>query len=235
MNTGELLLLLLLLLLHPNLHSFRKQVDFLDKRAEVKKLILQLEDLTKGPQEGVQKEVVVEAGAQKGLQEVLNEGLQEGGLQEGLQEVLQEEVQEQEEHGDIEVQEEIAAVDESLHVSENLFEIRFVKSKTHRNLGKIISGKQQFICNKRVKGKTEDGGSTYYYDCARKHEGKGQGTSCKAKAIIKTNDIGENVEVVKLAKLTDHNHICDQGRVLKWLLYEELEEKNSHRLNAKTK
>ena len=26
-----------------------------------------------------------------------------------------------------------------------------------------------------------------------------------------------------MAKLTDHNHICDQGRVLKWLLYEELE------------
>ena len=26
-----------------------------------------------------------------------------------------------------------------------------------------------------------------------------------------------------MAKLTDHNHICDMGRVLKWLLYEEIE------------
>ena len=28
-----------------------------------------------------------------------------------------------------------------------------------------------------------------------------------------------------MAKLTDHNHICDMGRVLKWLLYEEIEKK----------
>ena len=37
----------------------------------------------------------------------------------------------------------------------------------------------------------------------------------------------EDLEEVKIAKLTDHNHICDMGRVLKWLLYEEIETKIS--------
>ena len=177
-------------------------MGFLEKRAEIKKLMLQLEVLTKGAQERAHQEVG-EIGApeilQDGLQEVVPEGLQkvvQGGIQEGLQEVQegrQEEVQEQEQQRhEIEVQEEVAAVDESLDISANhdQIEIRFVKSKGYRNLGEFISGKQQFICNRRVKGKAEDGGSTYYYDCARKHDGKGQGpgSSCKAKAIIKTND-----------------------------------------------
>ena len=215
-------------------------MDFLEKRAEIKKLMLQLEVLTKGAQERAHQEVgevVAPEVLQDGLQEVVQEGLQkvvQGGIQEvleeGLQEGRQEEVQEQEQQRrEMEIQEEVAAVDESLDISENhdQIEIIFVKSKGNRNLGKIISGKQQFICNRRVKGKAEDGGSTYYYDCARKHDGKGQGpgSSCKAKAIIKTNDIGEDLEVVKIAKLTDHNHICDMGRVLKWLLYEEIEKK----------
>ena len=68
----------------------------------------------------------------------------------------------------------LAAIDESLVVADEIrFDIRFVKGKGNRNLGKIISGNQQFICNKRVKFKSDEGGATYYYDCARKHEGKG--------------------------------------------------------------
>ena len=94
-------------------------------------------------------------------------------------------------------QEELAAVDESFVVNDEQaeIEIRFIKGKGNRNLGKIISGNQQFVCNKRVKCKSEEGGASYYYDCARKHGGKGQGpgSSCKARAIIKTNDIGEDV------------------------------------------
>ena len=54
-------------------------------------------------------------------------------------------------------------------------------------------------------------------------KGKGPGSSCKAKAIIKTNDTGENVEFIEIEKLTDHNHICDHGRVWKWLVYDALE------------
>ena len=128
-------------------------MDFLEKRAEIKKLMLQLEVLTKGAQEV--GEVVAPEVLQDGLQEVVPEGLQkvvQGDIQEGLQEVLQEgrqeEVQEQEQQRhEMEVQEEVAAVDESLDISENddQIEIRFVKSKGNRNLGKLISGKQQFI------------------------------------------------------------------------------------------
>ena len=137
-------------------------MDFLEKRAEIKKLMLQLEVLTKGAQERAHQEVgLVEAPEvlQDGLQEVVPEGLQkvvQGGIQEVLQEVLeeglqegrQEEVQEQEQQRrGMEVQEEVAAVDESLDISDNhgQIEIRFVKSKGNRNLGKLISGKQQFI------------------------------------------------------------------------------------------
>ena len=133
-------------------------MDFLEKRAEIKKLMLQLDVLTKGAQERAHQEVgevVAPEALQDGLQEVVQEGLQkvvQGGIQEvleeGLQEGRQEEVQEQEQQRrEMEIQEEVAAVDESLDISENhdQIEIRFVKSKGNRNLGKIISGKQQFI------------------------------------------------------------------------------------------
>ena len=80
-------------------------------------------------------------------------------LEEGLQEGRQEEVQEQEQQRrEMEVQEEVAAVDESLDISENhgQIEIRFVKSKGNRNLGEIISGNNNFfvIYGSRGKQKT---------------------------------------------------------------------------------
>ena len=95
--------------------------------------------------------------------------------QEGGQEQVQEEqgVDERVEQGEAE---ELAAVDESLLVTNESdeTEIRFIKGKGNRNLGKIISGNQQFVCNKRVKCKSEKGGTSYYYDCARNMKGKGK-------------------------------------------------------------
>ena len=54
-------------------------MDFLEKRAEIKKLMLQLEVLTKGAQERAHQEVgeiVAPEVLQDGLQEVVPEGLQ---------------------------------------------------------------------------------------------------------------------------------------------------------------
>ena len=54
-------------------------MDFLEKRAEIKKLMLQLEVLTKGAQERAHQEVGVVVAPevlQDGLQEVVPEGLQ---------------------------------------------------------------------------------------------------------------------------------------------------------------
>ena len=185
--------------------------------------MLQIEVLAKGDQDTalIEMEDRVEEVRHEVRQEVRQE-VRRDGWQEQVQE--EQGMDERVEQGEAE---ELEAVDESLVVTNesNETEIRFIKGKGNKNLGKLISGNQQFVCNKRIKCKSEEGGTTYYYDCARKHEGKGQGpgSSCKARAIVKTNDIGEDVEVVKMAKLTDHNHICDHGRVLKWLLYEELE------------
>ena len=79
-------------------------MDFLEKRGEIKKLMLQLDVLTKGAQQRAHQEVgevVAPEALQDGLQEVVKEGLQkvvQGGIQEvleeGLQEGRQEEVQE---------------------------------------------------------------------------------------------------------------------------------------------
>ena len=110
-------------------------------------------------------------------------------------------------------------VKEPLVNEEQSNEVRFVKSRGGKNLGKIIVGNQQFTCNRQQ-------GSTYYYDCARRHEGKGKapGSSCKATTIIKTNEVGDDIQIIKMSKVSDHNHVCDMARVVKWLLYEQLEE-----------
>ena len=126
------------------------------------------------------------------------------------------------------------AVDKSFEGEEDINDIQFVKGRPGaQTLGKLVVGqKQQFVCNRKVK---YEGGSTYYYDCARKHEGKGKGpgASSKAKAIVTTNDVGEDTKVVKMPKLTDHNHVCDAGRVVKWLLYEELDKEFLQNIMAK--
>ena len=36
-----------------------------------------------------------------------------------------------------------------------------------------------------------------------------------------------------MPKLTDHNHVCDAGRVVKWLLYEELDKEFLQNIMAK--
>ena len=123
---------------------------------------------------------------------------------------------------EIEAAEELARMDvkeiyKTLDYEESSTGIRFVKNKGGKNLGKIIVGKQQFICNKQQ-------GSRHYYDCARKHEGKSPGSSCKATVIIETNELRDNIKIIKMFELTDHNHVCEMGRVVKWLLYEQLEE-----------
>ena len=40
---------------------------------------------------------------------------------------------------------------------------------------------------------------------------------------METNDVGEDEEIIKLSKLSDHNHICDEARVVKWLIQSEME------------
>ena len=40
--------------------------------------------------------------------------------------------------------------------------------------------------------------------------------------VVETNAIGEEVEFIKIAKLSEHNHVCNEARVVKWLLHSEL-------------
>ena len=65
----------------------------------------------------------------------------------------------------------------------------------------------------------------WYYQCARKHEGrgKGKGQSCSAQAIIDVNPLHEEIVLVKAPNLTDHNHICDEARIVKWKMMNEMQ------------
>ena len=126
---------------------------------------------------------------------------------------------------DLETVNEESIINRSFNDEEESNEITFIKgNRGAKNPGKIIVGnRQQLICNRIMKREER---TRYFYDCARKHEGKskGKGESCKARIIVETNEVGEEVEVIKLSKLTDHNHVCDEARVVKWLIQAELED-----------
>ena len=116
------------------------------------------------------------------------------------------------------------AVDQTYHEDEELPEIKFIKgNKGSKNPGKLILGnKQQFICNKQIKvGERK----ICFYICSRKHEGrgKGKGATCNAKLSLEMNEVGEEVDILTIPKLTDHNHVCDEARIVKWLLLAEME------------
>ena len=74
----------------------------------------------------------------------------------------------------------------------------------------------------------------WYYDCARKHEGKGKGkgASCTAKAIVEMDHVREEYVVIKTPSLCDHNHVCDEGRVVKWKIHDEMEKEFLKNLSA---
>ena len=90
-----------------------------------------------------------------------------------------------------------------------------------KNQGKLTLCKQQFTANCCVPSKQ---GQRCYYSCARKHEGKGKsnGASCKAHAIIDIDILHADLKLVKKPKLTDHNHICDRARVVKWRIQQKI-------------
>ena len=52
----------------------------------------------------------------------------------------------------------------------------------------------------------------WYYDCARKHKGKG--AFCTTKAIIEVGNVREEYFVIKTPNLCDLNHVCDEGMIV---------------------
>ena len=126
---------------------------------------------------------------------------------------------------DIEIIIENEAIDQTFDDLENADDIELIKGhKMSKNPGKLILGTQQFIANRCV---PSEKGKRWYYACARKHEGKGKGkgASCKAQAIIDIDILHEDLKVVKKPKLTDHNHVCDEARVIKWRIQQEMEKR----------
>ena len=125
------------------------------------------------------------------------------------------------------------AFDKTFDDLENTDEIELVKGhKMSKNPGKLILGKQQFIANRCV---PSEKGQRWYYSCARKHEGKGKGkgASCGAQAIIDIDFLHEDLKVVKKPKLTDHNHVCDEARVIKWRIQQEMEKRILQNISSK--
>ena len=60
----------------------------------------------------------------------------------------------------------------------------------------------------------------WYYDCARKHKGKG--VFCTTKAIIEVGNVREEYFVIKTPNLCDLNHVCDEGMIVKWKIHDEM-------------
>ena len=125
-------------------------------------------------------------------------------------------------------------LDQSLNDSNP--DISFEILKGHRlakNPGKLIVGKkQQFVASRQVESEL---GLRWYYQCARKHEGrgKGKGQSCSAQAIIDVDPLHEEIVLVKAPNLTDHNHICDEARIVKWKMMTEMERRVMTNLTAR--
>ena len=44
--------------------------------------------------------------------------------------------------------------------------------------------------------------------------------------------IREEYVVIKTPKLSDHNHVCDEGRVVKWKIHDEMEKEFLKNLSA---
>ena len=133
----------------------------------------------------------------------------------------------------IEVVIESEAIDKSFDDIENEDEIELIKGhKMSKNPGKLILGKQQFVANRCV---PSEKGKRWYYSCARKHEGKGKGkgASCSAQAIIDIDLLHEDLKVVKKPKVTDHNHVCDEARVIKWRIQQEMEKRILQNVSSK--
>ena len=62
-------------------------------------------------------------------------------------------------------------------------------------------------------------------------EEEGKGRSYSTRAIIDV--INEEMVLVKAPKLTDHNHICDEPRIVKWKMMREMEMRVMTNLRAK--
>ena len=103
------------------------------------------------------------------------------------------------------------------------FGFNFIKGYSNaNNPGKLIIGKnQRFTCSK-IKRKEDC--FIYYYECATKPENKGNSKAqCKAPVKVITDSDGNNISIEKFPKLTDHSHICDESRVIKWRIMLDLE------------
>ena len=104
-------------------------------------------------------------------------------------------------------------------VVENLFLKGYANSK---NPGKLVVGsRQRFTAYANMQ---TDEGHRYYYQCARKLENRGnKAAMCKATVIVDKDEQGD-LHLQTIPKLEDHNHACDESRVIKWKIMEEMEE-----------
>lgn len=138
-----------------------------------------------------------------------------------VEEVQHEEIEEEEAETE---NNDVNAVDESFEEESDVKDFYFIKGYSKaKNPGKLVIGKQQrFTCQKIL---NTDAGFKYVYECAVKPENKGnKENQCKARVNVLTDDKDENVEISKVPKLTEHNHACDESKVIKWKIQEDMEE-----------
>ena len=117
----------------------------------------------------------------------------------------------------------LQGIDETFNDPNVVEEIEFIKgNKGAKNPGKLIIGRQQFVAGRVI---SSEKGERWYYECARKHEGKGKGkgASCSARTIVDMDLSRENWEIVSMPKVSHHNHICDEARVIKWKIMDDME------------
>ena len=102
-------------------------------------------------------------------------------------------------------------------------EFRLIKgAEKAKNPGKLVIGESQrftFQTTKKVQGKMR-----HHYACVKKFERRGKyEEQCKAKAIVETDEDGENPTMIKSSNLDDHNHDVRKCEVVAWDIFEDME------------
>jgi len=120
------------------------------------------------------------------------------------EQVVEEEVVVEEE----EVVEEVVAVKQ---------EIEFINNKNGQHPGKLIIGRRQrFTSGKKKKSKH---GFVFYYECVKKRDG----TKCKTKLTVKTDENLRITSVDNPPSILDHNHVCKESEAVTWKMNNEME------------
>ena len=178
-----------------SVEAYIKHLELQVEYGRMKALIKDMENKDKG----------ANVGRQSAEETIADQGLIPTGGEDGREE------------GEEGAEEDVGRDEEDVHdEEEGDVESVFLKgNRNAKNPGKLVIGsRQQFLSGRIVK---TDQGHRYFYKCARKNENR-----CKASVVVDEDEFGA-LNLQNIPKVEDHNHICDEARVIKWKMMDEME------------